>query len=148
MTIREATAQDVPDLVQLGLRFLASTGYAAILAENPTQMRQTAERLITQDDGVVFVSENAGGDVTGMIGMLLFCHHISGELTAGEVFWYVEPESRGSGLKLVKQAEQWGRTHGATQMHVTAPSHTDVGVLYERLGFHAMEVGYQKRLAA
>jgi GNAT superfamily N-acetyltransferase len=109
----------------------------------------TAERLITQDDGVVFVTEDPTFRVvTGMIGMLLFVHHISGLLVAGEVFWFVRPESRGHGVRLVKQAEQWARNHDARQMHVTAPSHTDVGVLYERLGFQAMEVGYVKDLAA
>jgi GNAT superfamily N-acetyltransferase len=145
--IREATLADVDQLVQLGLRFRASTGYAAILAENADQMRQTAERLIAQDDGVVFVSEDASG-ITGMIGMLLFAHHISGAWVAGEVFWYVEPSARGHGVRLVKQAEQWARAHGATQMHVTAPMGTDVGVLYQRLHFTAMEVGYVKDLAA
>jgi GNAT superfamily N-acetyltransferase len=146
VTIREATAQDVPDLVQLGLRFRASTSYADLLAENADQMRQTAERLITQDDGVVFVSEDAGGDVTGMIGCLVFVHHLSGAVTCGEVFLYVIPEARGHGARLIKQAEQWARNHDATTIQMIAPVSTEVGVLYTRLGYRAIEVAWQKPL--
>ena len=42
-----------------------------------------------------------------MIGLLLFENPITGEPTVSELFWWVEPEARGSGVRLLKRAEQW-----------------------------------------
>lgn len=146
MTIREAEIGDVDQLVQLGLRFRATTSYVSLIAENPDQMRRTAEDLITRDDAVIFVSEDRGGLVTGMIGLVRYPHHLSGALTCGEVFWYIAPESRGDGVRLLRQAEQWARNHGATVLEMIQPVGTEVDVIYRRYGYQAVEVSWQKRL--
>lgn len=146
MTIREATIADIPELVALGLRFRATTGYAAILTENPDQMRATAERLIMQDDAVIFVSEDRGGLVAGMIGVQLYVDQLDGALTAGEHMWYVMPDARGDGIRLLKTAEQWARTRGAAAINMIQPTGTDVDVLYRRLGYGAIETVWHKRL--
>ncbi len=145
--IREATMADVPTLVLLGHEFLTTTGYHTILSDNPAQMEAMATQLVMEDTGVVYVSDHAG-TLTGMLGMVIFRHHLSAEPTAGEVFWYVAPDARGDGLRLVREAERWARAHGATKMQMVAPNGTDVGKLYARLGFDAIEIAYQKDLAA
>ncbi len=80
-----------------------------------------------------------------MIGLVLYPHHLSGEWTAGEVFWWVEPEARGEGLQLMKQAEAWARGRGAAAIQMIAPS-TQVGVIYRRYGYAPIETTYSKRL--
>lgn len=157
MTIREATAADIADLIALGLRFRATTTYADILAENPAQMQATAAQLIADPHAVIFVSEDRSGLVSGMVGLQGFTHPISGDWTVGESFLYVMPEARGHGALLIRQAEQWSRNQGATQLHVSAPSapqrgrtydRPPVGLLYERLGYRVIEMGYTKKLTA
>jgi GNAT superfamily N-acetyltransferase len=143
-TIREATAADVPRLVEMGRRFRAESAYALRLADNPAQMATMAEYLIASDNGLVLVVER-DGLLVGMIGVLVFPHPLSGALTAGEVVFWVEPEHRGYGVRLMRRAEQWAIARGATTMQMVSPT-PEVGQFYARLGYHALEVAYEKEL--
>lgn len=143
-TVREATVDDIPRLVQMGQRFRLETGYASRIAENTGQMSALSERLIAGEDGLLLVSDREG-IVTGMLGVLVFPHHLSGALVAGELFFWVEPDHRGHGVRLLKQAETWARANGATAFHMMAPS-PEVERLYQRLGYTVLpEVTYEKR---
>jgi GNAT superfamily N-acetyltransferase len=141
--IREATLGDVPRLVEMGARFLAST-YAGSLTDNPVQMAHLAKHLITLETGLVLVAERSGR-VVGMIGMLIFPHVLSGELCGGELFWWVDPEARGVGLRLLRRAETWAIDRGAVRLQMVAPT-PDVGALYERLGYAFVETAYSRRV--
>lgn len=149
MTIRAAVLEDVPCLVEMGRRMRASTSYAATLAENPDQMRTTATNLI-QQLGVVFVSEDRGGLLVGMIGLVVFDHFISGVPTVSEAFFWVEPEARGTvGVRLLKHAMRWAQSIGAQRLAMIQPvGETRVGELYERLGFTCIELAWEKDLVA
>jgi len=144
VTIREATLADVPALVAMGADFLHTTSYARLVADNPAQMDRLARQLIASDDGLLLVAD--AGALVGMIGVLVFPHHLSGERIAGELFWWVDPTVRGAlGVRLLRQAEGWAVTRGATALQMVAPDRR-VGVLYERLGYAPIETAYQRRL--
>lgn len=145
LTIREATEADVPALVTLGMAFLRESVYAAHVGENPAQAEKVAQYLLAHPDGAVLVAE-VDGTVIGMIGLMVVPHLFSGELTAGEVFYYINPDHRGSaGLRLLKAAEQWAKDAGAVAIQMIAPT-ARVCVLYERLGYTAIETNYTKRI--
>ena len=145
--IREATETDLPRCVEMGRHFWRASGYAAIIAENPAQMLAIGERLVSEPNGVLFVAD-LDGALVGMIGMLIFPHHLSGELTAGELFWWVEPSHRGLGVRLMRRAEVWAVAHGAVAIQMIAPvADASIGRVYERLGYVAIETGYQRRVA-
>jgi hypothetical protein len=147
MMIREATVADVPALVEMGRRMRASTGYAAIVPENPQQMAETAEKLMTGDNGIVLVTEGRGGELTSMIGLVLFTHHISGLMTAGEVFWW--SESAGHGLRLFKAGKAWAQAHGAVKLQMVQPvNDVRVGKLYAHLGLQHIESAWEMDVAA
>lgn len=139
--IRDAILKDVPELVALGQRFLAESSYAGVLRENPEQMADTAQRLIEQEDGAVLVAEDWRGRIAGTIGLFRFAHHFSGSVTVGEVFFFVEPESRGLiGVRLLKAAQQWAQASGAQSFQVVAPEGaTRVEALYRALQFQPLE---------
>jgi GNAT superfamily N-acetyltransferase len=143
--IREATMDDIPVLVSMGQQFRASSAYAAHLPENTTQMAAIAKRLIASPEGLVLVATR-DGQIVGTIGVLLYPHHFSGLPTAGELWFWVTPEHRGYGVRLVRRAEQWAQRQGATTMQMIAPT-PEVGTLYRRLGYTALEVAYTKELA-
>ena len=146
--IRPATLEDVPRLVAMGRRFLASSAYAGTIAENPAQMAACATALITAPDGVVLVAEGPGG-LVGMLGLLIVSHALSGERVAGEVFWWVEPEARGDGLRLLRAAEAWACGRGATRIQMIAPRAVPaVGRVYARRGYAPIETLYSRTLAA
>lgn len=140
--IRLAVKADIPRLVEMGQRFRAHSTYAQYLADNPKQMAKLGEQLIAVDG--LLLSEREG-QIIGMMGFILHNHFISGEKVAGEVFWWVEPEYRGDGLRLMHDAERRAKAAGAKYMHMIAPTE-QVEAVYERLGYEYVEATYQKTL--
>lgn len=141
--IREATLSDVPRLVEMGCRFITDTAYRHDIPANPAQLESLALWLLN-GGGVIFVSERHG-HVTGMLGAVRFDHPMSGQRTVSEMFWWVDPEARGDGVRLLKRMEQWATEHGAERVMMIAPS-LEVGRLYHRLGYHATETSYVRHL--
>ena len=145
IAIRPAEEADLPRLVELGQRFLHSTPYRNLMGDNVQCMADTAESLLTNDDGLVLVAADPHDGPVGMIGMLAFRHHLSGERIAGELFWYVDPEARGVGLQLLRGAEAWAKGKQAVRIQMVAPT-AQVGKVYERLGYACIEMTYQRSL--
>jgi GNAT superfamily N-acetyltransferase len=144
MVIRQATIADIESLVTMGRHQVAALfpGWT----DNPLQLTALTAQLIESPDGVVFVAAD-GDRLVGMIGMMTFSHHLTGEKTAGEVAWWVEPDARGIGTALLKHAERWGAEQGALHIQMNAPN-TRVGTLYERRGYHMAETTYYRPVTA
>ena len=142
--MREATANDLDRIVDMGLRFVRETRYVKLISENPARMRDIVEKLMLADDGLVLVSDH-DGVLTGMLGAYVFEHLVSGERTASEMFWWTEPESRGDGVKLLRYAERWAAGRGAMRFQMIAPTDR-VGKFYEALGYEMVETTYQREL--
>jgi len=140
--IRAATASDVPRLVEMGRRFRSETGYAKVLAENPQKMTELATQL-TESGGLLVAERN--GALVGMLGYVIFPHFISGEVTCNEAFWWVEPEHRGEGVRLLREAEKCARASGARVMAMIAPN-ARVANIYRRMGYEFVEAAYQRTL--
>src|SRR5947208_1796649 len=101
--IREAVTADLDAIVAMGQHFLAQTPYQTRIANNPTQMRALAVHLMTSSDGALFVAERHAR-LVGMIGVFVFAHPISAERIGSEVMWWMEPDARGAGVRLLKTA--------------------------------------------
>lgn len=141
--IRKATMDDMPRLIQMGRHFIGQTGYQRHIAANDIQMQVLAHHLMTNENTTIFAFER-DGELIGMLGCMIFDHPVSGEKIASEVFWWVEPESRGVGFDLLRQFEKWAKAKGAAKMQMGAPAGTTVGKFYERLGFLEVETLYQR----
>lgn len=137
--IRLATESDLPRLVEMGQRFRSESTYSKYLADNPERMLQLGRQLLAADGLLVL---ERGDLIIGMLGFIIHSHFISGELVAGEVFWYVEPEVRGEGLKLVNEAKRMAKLAGATCLQMIAPSDR-VAKLYGLLKYQWVESTYQ-----
>jgi len=135
--IRLAKEDDLDRLVQMGLRFRGESSYRTKISANPEKMRETAKILV--DKQSVLISEH------GMLGFVIYDHFLSGEKTAGEVFWWVDPDHRGEGVRLLRQMERQARQVGAKNLQMIAPTER-VGQFYERLGYEYVESSYQKAL--
>jgi GNAT superfamily N-acetyltransferase len=94
-------------------------------------------------DGLLLSERN--GQIIGMLGFIIHDHFISGEKVAGEVFWWVEPEYRGGGLRLLREMEKRARAAGCKCMHMISPD-PRVDNLYRCLGYEYVEATYQKAL--
>lgn len=139
LTIRLAVEADIPRLVEMGQRFRAESTYSKFLADNPEKMAELG-RMLLKKDGLLLMERD--GAIVGMLGFFLHSHFISGEQVAGEVFWWVEPECRGEGLKLLDEMKRHARAAGAKYIHMIAPSKR-VARLYQHLGFEWVESTHQ-----
>lgn len=142
LLIRPATEADIPRMVEMGQRFHDETTYQKHLPSNPEQMHKIGKQLIDLDG--LLVSEREG-KIVGMIGFVVFPHFLSGELVCGEAFWWVDPEYRGEGIRLMREAEKSACARGAKKMQMIAPT-DQVGHVYQRLGYEFVESAYQKSL--
>ena len=131
-------------MVAMGGRFLASTIYRELLADSPRQMEVLATAFVNDPDKVALIAVDANR-VTGMILVLLHTHFLSGEQMAGEVAWWVEPDARGTGLRLLRAAERWAREHGAVKFQMIAPT-PDVERIYQARHYAKVETTYQLTL--
>lgn len=89
------------------------------------------------------------GEIVGALGGVVTADPNDGVLTGSEMFWWVQPECRGHGLRLLMQFEEWARGRGAKRLamvHLLSLMPEKVGKLYERMGYTAVEVNYHKQL--
>jgi RimJ/RimL family protein N-acetyltransferase len=142
LTIRLATEKDIPRLVEMGRRFRSESTYSKYLADNPERMAQLGRQLL-EKDGLLLAERD--GVIVGMLGFIVHTHFISGEVVAGEVFWWMEPEFRGDGLKLLDETKRRAHLAGAKYLHMIAPSER-VSRLYRHLGYEFVESTFQINL--
>lgn len=140
--IRDAQQSDLKRIVEMGARFRRETSYDKYLGESRDCMTKLAENLISKRG--LLLSER-GGRIIGMLGFIVHTHFISGELIAGEVFWWVEPEHRGEGVKLLAEMKRRGKLAGAKYYQMVAPNEK-VARFYERCGCEFVEATYQGAL--
>ena len=142
--IRAATPDDIDQIAVLGERFITESHYGRLIGLNPKALRSVAEMLIREDHGLLLVDEFYG-ELAGMIGMIATIHPTSWEPVASELFWYVPPEVRGGGIKLLFAAERWARENGMKRCIMIAPNER-VSSLYIRLGYDELETQFIKQL--
>lgn len=142
--IREARFADVPRLVEMGIRFINDSAYWGRIFPDEIAMTNLAQGLIAADHGHVLVYEH-DGKIVGMIGVIATFHPYSGKPVMSEMFWYVEPESRGAGVRLLRAVEGWAREKGIEDSIMISPS-PKVSAFYQRLGYEPLEEQFIKKL--
>jgi RimJ/RimL family protein N-acetyltransferase len=126
----------------MGCEFRSQTSYSRFLAENPEQMKALAEKLV--QSGTLLVMESPE-EIVGMLGFFIYPHYLSGEVVAGELFWWVEPEHRGNGLKLLDEMERRARERCAKVVQMVAPTE-ELERVYKMLRFEKVESTWQRPL--
>ena len=145
MSIREAKESDIPRIVELGSLSLIEGPYRGIIKDKP-HTAELAAKVIESKDGVILLYEN-GKKIIGLLAFIIYPHIFTGELTAGEIMWYVEANERkgGAGIHLLWEAEKKAKAMGAKYMGVTSPT-TEVSAIYSRFGYKQLEISFLKEL--
>lgn len=158
MRIREATEPDVLAIVAMAERFIASSVYHRWLHPAPAQLDGFIQLVL--DIGVIYVAELEPSDpawtpappaeLVGMIAGFELPHPITGERYVDEAAWWVEPTYRNGATarKLLRRLEQWTLDIGAKYLRMVAPAGSQIGTLYERRGYVAVESAYHKDSAS
>ncbi len=134
--IRVATTADIPRILELGHLLHATTSYSA-KAIVPEKVAAFLEALISGDHGVIFLAEQGGEVVGGLMGGLTdqwFNH----DLIAYDYSFFLVPGHGFSAVKLMRAFELWAKARGASEIYMGIG--TRVGVdgtvrLYESMGF-------------
>lgn len=142
LMIREALESDIPRMVEMGRRFREESSYNEHLTDNPAKMAALGKILIEKNS--LLVSERAG-EIVGMLGFVIHSHFISGDVMAMEVFWWVEPDHRGEGVKLLHEMKNRARAAGAKFYQMIAPNEK-VAEFYKAIGCLWVESTYQGTL--
>jgi len=98
--------------------------------------------------GEVFGAFKAG-DLVGGIGCLIHPDLNDGELQAMEGFWWVHPEHRGVGLKLLRRFEDWALSMGAKRVLMGSLKVFEADrmkQMYEKMGYSEIETFWVKGL--
>lgn len=126
----------------MGKKFIATSSYSGHIVGDDEKMAALARGLIDNPFGLLLVT---GEPCNGMIGVLAFQHPMSGQIVSSEMFWWVEPDVRGQGVRLLRAAEEWARSVGSERMMMIAPDDR-VGEFYERVGYERVETTWMRRL--
>jgi hypothetical protein len=103
--------------------------------------------LIDQERSVSLVAVDASGKMVGVYMGLIAPDMLTGQTTAYECVWYVQPEYKGIGVKLHKRWERLCIQRGVTRFiagHLSNWSCTDMPTLYKQLGYQPYEIIYIK----
>jgi GNAT superfamily N-acetyltransferase len=133
LTIREATVADAPRLAELA----GQLGYPSTAAQIEKRLRA----IEAEGQHAVFVAEHSGGEVGGVLDVLVW-NSVESESHAEIAALVVDEDSRhrGVGRRLVERAEEWTRAQGydVVTLHsnvIRAHAHA----FYERLGYGQMK---------
>ena len=142
--IRDATAQDIPACLEMGAKFHALAGMP-VPFDPPTfvELLGTIIRART-----VLVLTNNANEPVGMIGMIVLpAYYNANVLNALEVFWWIEPEYRGRGGKMIDALEKRAKQMNVPTLQLSClETMKEVGILYERKGYKLMDHNYVKVL--
>ena len=137
--MRAATRDDIERIIDMGERFV-NEKYAGHIGICREASAATLVNMIESPDMLLLVEEH------GVIGAILFKHPFSGELVVSETFWWVDPEHRGAGIRLMREAERWAMERGARKMQMGEPAGSEMAKFYERAGYAPIEATYQREL--
>lgn len=149
-TIRDATATDVPRIVEMGGAFFQEAGWAEFVTWDDASITATLGNLITADSGILVVSE-CDGALTGMVGGMVFPAYFNVHCKIGqELFLWVCPDARdGAGSALLDACEARARAAGAVAWaQICLESHRPAATQrsYRSRGYRAVERMSIKRL--
>lgn len=147
-TIRIATADDIPRIIEMGRKFWAQTDYIAV-EYDPGSIEHWSMLMI--DQGLLLVAE-ADSRVVGSVGAL--AAPLLGNvkyLVASELFWWIEPEYRtvGLGAALLMGIEGAARAAGVKFFSMLALNAVDperAAKIYLERGYKLVEWSFMKDL--
>jgi GNAT superfamily N-acetyltransferase len=144
MTVREASSADADTLERLAYEAWPDAPFHDVEPDQG-QIRKAIAWAFAEPNARCFLLCD-GETAVGVLGVLLTTHSFTGQRIGIQWWWWIRTESRnGSGLKLLKSAEEWAKQNGAVALQLIAPS-ARFRSLCERLAFRPVEVMYQKEL--
>jgi GNAT superfamily N-acetyltransferase len=137
--MRPAEYSDIPEILRMGREFAKAIGKDVnreVLVPHLEGMINSEQALLAVDDGA-------------MVAGILYPSYLDGEVTAQELWYWVDPDKRkqGKGKALIETFETWATAMGATVLLLTAThgmTHRVLGKIYSARGYKPQEHVYSK----
>lgn len=141
--IRVATNEDKPELHRMGREFYNASGYSDVGEWSPEVFDNTLDLLI--DAGTLLIAPG------GMIGWVNFPVFMTGQQVAQELFWWVDPDKRDSGLgrELLAMAETKAKDQGSSKMMMLCLDELEpekAVAMYAKMGYVPRERTFMRSL--
>ena len=146
MEIVKGTIEDIELLYPIAANFYSSSKF--LNGFMPVVFKQSWTTFLSSGLGVLFLLKNDNG-IHGMLGGMKYPDPNSGELIATEFFWFVNPEKRGQGLKLLKAFESWAKEQECKKIimvHLADLMPDRIKQIYEKSGYEMLETHYVKEV--
>jgi hypothetical protein len=152
-SIRNATENDIFDLVNMGQDFFNESGLQDVASWDAQSFDTTCRAMI---NGVVpgsLLVAQKDNELIGMTGCIMFPLYCNLSLTlAQEVFWWVSPEFRkGLGGDLLDELEADAKRKGANvfmSAQIAGQRDEAFARVYQRRGYRPSENLYMRKLAS
>lgn len=146
MTVRAVSPDELCAVVDVGYMFFKEGNLPGGFKRDVFLRNWSA---ILKERRGIFLGAFEDEKFTGGLGAVLCPDLNNGQLLAVECFWYVLPEYRGHGLRLLRAFERWAKEAGVRRVamiHLMSLHPEAMRQLYERLGYRAVEINYIKEL--
>jgi ribosomal protein S18 acetylase RimI-like enzyme len=146
MMIRQATAEDIPQMVDVGTEFFKESNFFGGLTVDPVCGAGTFGYMIASQDHVVLLAM----DEEKLVGFIIFDYvrYYTVELVSHLFLFYVLPEYRNGllGVRLLREAERIAKEKGSKRFYCSSTAGLDTDGrtdkkllnLYKRLGFEEL----------
>jgi ribosomal protein S18 acetylase RimI-like enzyme len=146
--IRPATEQDIPHIIRMGRLFWSQTAFGEI-PYCPDSIAYIAREMLKME---LLLMAEVDGKIAGSVGAVaspLFGNR--DVLIASELFWWVEPQFRDSGIgkEMLMGIEQAAKERGVSVFSMMALESVEpekAAAIYQRLGYSATERAFSKVL--
>lgn len=142
--IRKPLESEAAEIAALGEEFWKQTEYS----NEPYDMEKAINlTLMCIKNGICFVDDRGG--IKGFIMMLVAPNIFTDGMMAVELAFYVTPDSRGSGARLMLAAEKEAKSMGCDKISMFYLESVDPDTphnLYIRLGYKKAETTFTKKI--
>ena len=145
MVILDATIYDLDGITACAERFFEYAGYAEKfnMPLDRGSFQAMVSPYIQQDNGICLLVKNSdpGNVLGGICGTVVPWGFNSEIKIALELFYWLDPDARGFGLKLIKAYEDRVKEMGARNVMIQPETELTekVGTLYRRRGYRPFE---------
>lgn len=144
-TIRRATQADVLPLAAMGREFILASGFCKTLGASPKcDLAGVLAVLVENPAACVFVADDDGRVVGGIVAMEAPLWFDQDTIVASELAWWVDPQHRKCGLRLLDAFEAWAADRGLATTVSDIVASADASKVYERRGYSCVERSFAR----
>ena len=141
MLIRDATFEDLPDVVGLAVEMHAESRFS-VLSFNPDKVFDMMNWCIDNRDGLLLIAEDSNGETVGAFAAYSLEHWFSNDRVSCDLGLFVRRDRRGScaAVKLLKRYVQWAACADCKLIEIGV----NTGVNMEKTSTFFEAVGFEK----